>query len=454
MIWKKYIATQFAGMFFIAASCTVHAQTSDRTNTPLNIDQWFDSSGSLWSMTTEEFEQTYSAWRFAWNSQQKETARSIAPGLRFLELEVKEILVRFSGNKPAAVMVSIYNRGDSGDMAREQFQSLASSVDRDMTAWFGRKGEPAQDQLQTSGIRRHALNWHRPPHRAQLAWSYSTKDENRSLAYRSEFIRVMWSPAVQASSAAVPANQPLITPRDRQRISAATLRGNIKKESNGDEWISNIPMVDQGEKGYCSVATLERVMRYYGIETDQHELAQLAASSANRGTNPDVMVDALKRVGGKLGYRLRIVEDFDSREFMKLVDRYNSLAKRKKTSTIGAGMFAYVSAYYQLFDYDLLKEARLKAKIGQEKFEREVVKSIQQGIPPAWSVITGKAPETPPVTEVGGHMRLIHGFNNTTRELLYSDSWGMGHENKRMSLDDAWAITTGLYVIEPLNMRP
>jgi hypothetical protein len=39
-------------------------------------------------------------------------------------------------------------------------------------------------------------------------------------------------------------------------------------------------MVDQGEKGYCVVASVERVLRYYGGTVDQHELAQIANSDA------------------------------------------------------------------------------------------------------------------------------------------------------------------------------
>ena len=42
---------------------------------------------------------------------------------------------------------------------------------------------------------------------------------------------------------------------------------------------------------------------------------------------------------------------------------------------------------------------------------------------------------------VGGHMRLIIGYNSIANEVLYSDSWGLGHEEKRMSLDDAWTMT-------------
>ncbi|NJK44508.1 MAG: ABC transporter permease [Pleurocapsa sp. SU_196_0] len=38
--------------------------------------------------------------------------------------------------------------------------------------------------------------------------------------------------------------------------------------------------------------------------------------------------------------------------------------------------------------------------------------------------------------EGGGHMRLIIGYNTKTGQLLFSDSWGAGHELKRIKLED------------------
>jgi hypothetical protein len=47
-------------------------------------------------------------------------------------------------------------------------------------------------------------------------------------------------------------------------------------------------------------------------------------------------------------------------------------------------------------------------------------------------------------------MRLIIGYNLKTSEVIFTDSWGAGHEQKRMAMDDAWTITNGLSSIEPL----
>jgi len=46
-------------------------------------------------------------------------------------------------------------------------------------------------------------------------------------------------------------------------------------------------------------------------------------------------------------------------------------------------------------------------------------------------------------------MRLIIGYNQKNDEILYSDSWGVGHELKRLPAADAWTMTTGTMSIEP-----
>ncbi|MEQ1748666.1 MAG: hypothetical protein ABL974_04550 [Prosthecobacter sp.] len=49
-------------------------------------------------------------------------------------------------------------------------------------------------------------------------------------------------------------------------------------------------MVDQGPKGYCAVATAERVFTYYDIPVDQHEMAQEADTGSGGGTSPECPV--------------------------------------------------------------------------------------------------------------------------------------------------------------------
>ncbi len=94
------------------------------------------------------------------------------------------------------------------------------------------------------------------------------------------------------------------------------------------------------------------------------------------------------------------------------------------------------------------REDRNKSDLA--RFQREVQTHIDAGIPLLWTVQLGLIPEPGIPQSGGGHMRLIIGYNTKTQEILFSDSWGAGHELKRMPAADAWTITTGAMSIEPI----
>ncbi len=94
----------------------------------------------------------------------------------------------------------------------------------------------------------------------------------------------------------------------------------------------------------------------------------------------------------------------------------------------------------------------MKKKSDFGKFKRTVMKFVQQGIPLPWTVYTGIFPENPPLSGAGGHMRMIIGYNAKTSMIIYSDTWGAGHEKKYMKTADAYTMTDGLYTIEPRRM--
>ena len=93
-------------------------------------------------------------------------------------------------------------------------------------------------------------------------------------------------------------------------------------------------MVDQGAKGYCVVASTERVMRYYGADVDANELAQMAKSDAEAGTSYGAMIAALKKVAGRLKVRVREVEKLDAKDVLGLIRDYNRVAKKEGASAI------------------------------------------------------------------------------------------------------------------------
>ena len=60
-------------------------------------------------------------------------------------------------------------------------------------------------------------------------------------------------------------------------------------------------------------------------------------------------------------------------------------------------------------------------------------------------------PEEPPIAlqAGGGHMRMIIGYDDKEEKVVFSDSWGAGHEKKFMTYDNAFEATLGLFVITP-----
>lgn len=208
-------------------------------------------------------------------------------------------------------------------------------------------------------------------------------------------------------------------------------------------------MVDQGKKGYCAAATSERVLRYYGQDIDQHQIAQLANTTASGGTSHEEMRMALQAIARQYKLRFKTVYDLEIRDIEKDVRDYNRLAKRKGKRQLGElrGMIS-ISGVYGAMDNEVFSEARAKQP-GFKKFESTIQKAIDSGIPLQWSLLMGIVPEKGLPQSSGGHMRLIIGYNKKTGEIIYSDSWGAGHERKTMKIDKAWSITTGLYVLHP-----
>jgi hypothetical protein len=215
-------------------------------------------------------------------------------------------------------------------------------------------------------------------------------------------------------------------------------------------------MVNQGRKGYCVTAATERILRYYGVEVDQNESAEIANSDAHAGTSPEAMVDALKKLASR--FRVQVMTEYrlSYSDFLREINDYNRVA-RYAPKTLNATLIdqqssaaSYPSVCRQM-NGELLLEARTKLNPAyMTNFEREVQRHIKRGIPLLWSAQLGLLPEEKLNPNArGGHMRLIVGFNARTHEIYYSDTWGLGHELKKMPLANAWTITDGLFTLEP-----
>ena len=83
-------------------------------------------------------------------------------------------------------------------------------------------------------------------------------------------------------------------------------------------------------------------------------------------------------------------------------------------------------------------------------FRRDIQSRVNAGLPVGWCVFLGLVNEKQKTLQLAGaHMRLIIGYNAADDSIVYTDTWGSGHEFKTMSLEDAWVMTMRTIYINP-----
>ena len=349
------------------------------------------------------------------------------------DLRIWDLRMVPGGRGIERVEMSLYNRGDAqgAGMTMAEFKTLAAKIfpNLEISRVPKRKVKSGAYQYEYSDPKA------KPP--MELGWGVDGDQV--------EYVRL----------AILDPNAPKAR-KVQGQAAKAKVAANVRREESGDVWIEGIPMVNQGEKGYCAVATCERVLRYYGSTVDEHELAQMAGTSAKEGTSLKAMKAVASEISAKyrLGYNDIFAMGWDVRALEKEVEAYNKAAKSMKRAQIELGR-CYVGGVlmgnlaYEAMEAEVILKMRTKdARFA--KFKKDVKARIDQGIPVCWSVRLGIFPEPDIPQASGGHMRLIIGYNQKTGELIYSDSWGRGHEKKRMDAGKAFAVTTSAFALKPL----
>ena len=257
--------------------------------------------------------------------------------------------------------------------------------------------------------------------------------------FKGEYIRVKAMPTVAGteemgmSPTRVSRGTPA-TGRDPTRITArkGSLASHVAREEGGAIYVGDIPMVDQGDKGYCVVATLERLIRYYGGEVNQHELAQLCNTGDGGGTGVGMGKFVSDDICRKFHFRREKLQ-VPPPPIEKVLKRYNASAAQKismgKRATTAEKQNALLGA-----DKETLMAA-IRTFPEYRTFMQTVRRWTEKGIPLVWLV--------------PGHMRLLIGCNEATGEVFYSDSWGAGHERSRMPAAEALMMTEACFAVYP-----
>jgi len=192
---------------------------------------------------------------------------------------------------------------------------------------------------------------------------------------------------------------------------------NIRKEENGDLWIDNIPMVNQGPKGYCAPASFERAMRYMEVPADMYLLAT-SATVLGGGTNTEKLAEDVR---GIVLSKARRIKPLELRDKLSIQDLKSYLDKG-------------VPVLWQMRSLDVYN-----ATANKRTKQRKEVKDFD-----AWAKeIEEEAKELSSflAEEDKHHICLIIGYNEKTNEFAVSDSWGPSYELRWVHADIAAGVT-------------
>ena len=415
------------GIILFSAILALHAEQYDLADS-------FDKDGTIFEQLTSANLRDNSVLKagssFQWLSAKRDSARYQAlkrTDVTFFSEVVPEAIVRFNNGNLSHIYIAVYNRGDSEPITDEEaFEAKIEELSGKLSEKFG--VEP-QDSRKRLGSKATVMMraWNTPHVVCQLRWSSNNRGN-----FLAEYILVSLEKNQSGES-----DDTVIA---KAAKSAADLPANVKKNTDGDVYIDGIPMVDQGPKGYCVPAVVERVMKYYGSDdVTQHTIAQIAGTR-DYGTNVNEMYSSLKRIANRFGCRLNEHYTFikDVRDFRRFIDKYNGIARKNKAPTlkiVERGNMLLVDETMGKQNEEIYKKTRMDDKSGYKKFNKYIHDFIDKGIPVIWCI--------------PGHMRLIIGYNDKDSMIVYSDTWGAKFEFLKMKQDQAWAMTHGLYTLEP-----
>ncbi len=409
------------------------------------------TSDTLWREGADAFMQAYAPLQFGYVSG-RQVARSVSDKLSFMAQRVWEALAYFDKGVVREVSFTVYNRGDAQELDQASFEALVAQLTAGLRKWAGTPGRTSQPPGERANQYVKRCQWSKPPCNVLLEWAYTDAHRSHGVSqpFRAEFVRLKLTPVAGGGTA-----NPAAVGGAHAPVTGYRLKQRVRRSSTGDVWVGDVPMVDQGQKGYCAAATSERLLRYYGRGVDQHDVAQLADTARAGGTSTEGMLDALRRIGGNFQLDVKQLYASDWKSFERLIRDYNRLAEAKDATVITYGNTIDVGKLYAEMDALLLKKARAQRTQEYAAFTRDVHTYVDAGVPLIWSCIVGKFPENPPINATGafGHMRMIIGYNKTTDEILYTDSWGPGHDLKRMPAPEAWTTLEGLFVVKPRDIR-
>lgn len=195
------------------------------------------------------------------------------------------------------------------------------------------------------------------------------------------------------------------------------MKSNVLHRENGDVVIGNIPMIDQGPKGFCVPATYARVLIYAGVPADLYLLACLGKTGLGGGTYISSMENSIRSLAA--GYGRSITSVSPSLELPKLESYF------ERGIPLTWALFVD-----QEIDRDLTRRGKERTAADPADW----AKTLEQKRKAARNI--RKNPQN-------GHVCLLIGCNRKTGELATSDSWGPEFAERWITVEEARALSQG-----------
>lgn len=441
MEWRRALAVGFwlimAGIGFVQETPPeTPAITAEKVNQALQAEL-FPATGSVWEEDADTVAQ-----RLQWPRESKTTTQGsyrlyAKETVRLLGARPYSCALYAEEGKPTQLSLVFANKGDYGNLynltsevsndgrrsrsdvqkqEREQKRALkdevrnfdialkadADAIEKALTEVLG----PANDKAtfgQSRDMRERVTRWNWNGTAILLATP------------RGEYVVVRIMPAATADAGGRVA-----------RLSDSDLRQmllkRVEKRDNGDVVITDIPMVDQGPKGFCVPATWERYLRYLNIPADMYVLAMAGGTSLGGGSYITLMAQNVDDLCRQYGRRTEgISSAIDIRNLSKYID---------EGLPIMWACFAMDPV-----EVSIIKRTRERRNVtdwAQWKKSLEPIRSEARSIQ----------------TDLhSGHLRMIIGYNATTKEIAISDSWGERAAERWMTVEEAAATSQGFLTI-------
>jgi hypothetical protein len=198
--------------------------------------------------------------------------------------------------------------------------------------------------------------------------------------------------------------------------------GNLIQRENGDVLIGNIPMVDQGPKGYCVPATFERYLRYMQLPADMYILAMAGQTEIGGGTSIFSIIESIESY---IASQSRSMKELNEPIKVNTVQKY-----------IDKGL----PIMWTLFSSDPYNKYANSRTIARRK-----VTDWE-----AWAKQTKTDSRKIEIRKdfLSAHICMIIGYNKDTDEIAVSDSWGPAYAERWISAEQAEQVSQGaIYLI-------